>query len=57
MLSFFVSTVAFFVAAYFIRGYLENIGIPKTMTRALVVLVLALGVAYGLGAMVDAISG
>ena len=57
MLSFFLSTFAFFIAAYFIRRYLENMGIPKTMTRGLVVFVLALLVAYGVGFLVDLFTG
>ncbi len=57
MLSFFLSTVAFFVAAFFIRRYLEGIGIPKTMLRGLVVFVLSLAVAYGIAALVDVLAG
>jgi hypothetical protein len=57
VLSFFLSTVAFFVAGWYIRGYLENIGIPKTMLRGFVVFVLALAVAYAVAALVDVITG
>jgi hypothetical protein len=57
VLSFFLSTVAFFVAGFFIRRYLENMGIPKTMLRGFVVFVLALAIAYGVAALVDAIVG
>ena len=57
MLSFFLSTVAFVVAGWYIRRYLENIGIPKTMLRGFVVFVLALAVAYAVAALVDAIAG
>ena len=57
MLSFLLSTVAFFVAGWYIRRYLENIGIPKTMLRGIVVFVLALAVAYAVAALVDAIAG
>ena len=57
MLSFLLSTVAFFVAAWYIRRYLENIGIPKTLLRGLVVFVLALAVAYAVAALVDLIAG
>ena len=57
MLSFFLSSVAFVVAGWYIRRYLENIGIPKTMLRGFVVFVLALAVAYGVAALVDAIAG
>lgn len=57
MASFFLSSFAFFIAAFFIRRYLEDMGIPKTMTRALVVFVLSLLVAYGVGWIVDLVTG
>jgi hypothetical protein len=57
MASFFLSSFAFFIAGYFIRRYLEDMGIPKTMTRGLVVFVLSLMVAYGVGWIVDLIAG
>ncbi len=48
-----VSTVAFFVASYFIKRHLEEMGIPKGMTRSLVIFVLALAIAYGVAFVVD----
>jgi len=53
MLSLVVSTIAFFVASYFIKRYLNDMGVPKTMTRGLVVFVLALAVAYGVAFVVE----
>ena len=53
MLGMVLSTIAFFVASYFIKRYLDAIGIPKTMVRGLVVFVLALAVAYGVYFIVD----
>ena len=53
MLSIVLSTIAFFVASYFIKRYLDGIGIPKTMVRGMVVFVLALAVAYGVAFVVD----
>jgi hypothetical protein len=53
MLSLIVSTVAFFVASHFIKRYLNDIGVPKTMTRGLVVFALALAIAYGVAFVVD----
>jgi hypothetical protein len=53
MLSLVLSTVAYFVAAFFIRRHLESMGIPKTMMRGLVVFVLALAVSYGVAVLVD----
>jgi hypothetical protein len=57
MLSFFVSTIAFFVAGYFIRRYMDDIGIPKSMTRGTVVFVAALIIAYGIAYLIDLVVG
>jgi hypothetical protein len=57
MLSLVVSTIAFFVAAYFIKRYLEEMGIPKGMTRGITVFVLALVLAYGAAWIVDLLVG
>jgi hypothetical protein len=53
MLSIVISTIAFFVAAYLIKRYLDDIGVPKTAVRGLVVFALALAVAYGVAFTVD----
>jgi len=53
MLSLVLSTVAYFAASFFIKRHLEGMGIPKSMTRGLVVFVLALAVAYGVAFLVD----
>jgi hypothetical protein len=47
------STIAFFVASYFIKRYLDASGIPKGMTRNLVIFSLALAVSYAVGWAVD----
>jgi hypothetical protein len=57
MLSFFLSTVAFFVAGFFIRRYLDDMGVPKGMTRGLVVFVIALAAAYAVAWIVDLVVG
>jgi hypothetical protein len=57
MLGLVSSTVAFFVAAYFIKRYLDGMGVPKTVVRGLVVFVLALAAAYGVAFIVDRIAG
>ena len=57
MLSLVFGTIAFFVASYFIRRYLNEIGIPRTLVRGLVVFVLALAAAYGVAFIVDWASG
>jgi hypothetical protein len=53
MLGIVLSTIAFFVASYFIKRHLDAIGIPKTMVRGMVVFVLALALAYGVAFVVD----
>ncbi len=57
MLSLVLGTIAFFVASYFIRRYLNEIGIPKTLVRGLVVFVVALAAAYGVAFIVDRVAG
>jgi uncharacterized membrane protein YoaK (UPF0700 family) len=47
MASLILSFIAFVVAGYFIRRYLDQIEIPRTMTRGIVIFTLALAVAYG----------
>jgi hypothetical protein len=53
MLSFFLSTVAFFVARFFVKRYLDEMDIPKGFTRSTVIVCLALMVAYGVAFVVD----
>ena len=43
----------YFVAAYIIKRQLEEMGIPKGMTRGTVVFVLAAAVSYGAAYLVD----
>jgi hypothetical protein len=47
-----LSTIAFFVASFYIKRYLDGIGVPKTVTRGLVIFVLALAIAYGVAFIV-----
>jgi hypothetical protein len=53
MLNFFLSSFAFIIAGYFIRRYLDDIGVPRGISRSVIVFVLALAVAYGVGFLVD----
>jgi len=53
ILSLVLSTVAFFVARYYVNRYLEESGIPKGMTRSMVAFTLAVAVSYGVGLVVD----
>ena len=48
-----VSTTAFFVASYFIKRWMDENDIPKGVTRAVTILVLATALAYGVGWLVD----
>jgi len=56
MLSLVLSTVAFFLANHFIRQYLDEMGIPKGMTRGIFVFVLAAVIAYSVAYIVDLIA-
>jgi len=53
LVSLVVSTIAFFVASFYIKRYLEKMEIPKGMVRNLSVFVLALAVSYAVGFAVD----
>ena len=53
LVSLLISTIAFFVASFYIKRYLEKMDIPKGMVRNLSVFVLALAVSYGVGFAVD----
>ncbi|HKI63849.1 MAG TPA: hypothetical protein VKA16_04410 [Burkholderiales bacterium] len=41
-----VSTIAYFVAAFFIKRQFDEMEIPRGMTRSMLVFALALGAAY-----------
>ena len=56
MLNILLSTIAFFVAAYVIKRWLDDMGIPKTMTRNVVVFVAAALVSYGVAFVVDLVT-
>jgi uncharacterized membrane-anchored protein len=46
MLSMALSTIAFFVASYFIKRYLNDAGIATGMTRGVLIFSIALMVSY-----------
>ncbi len=48
-----ISTIVFFIAAWYIRRYLNEQGVPKGMTRGLLVFVVASLVSWGAGDAVD----
>ena len=57
MLSFTISTVVFFVAAYFLHRYLDAWGLDKGRTRTLLVMVIASVISYGSMYLVEYITG
>ncbi len=57
MLSIVVSAIVFFAAGFFIKRRFEDMGLPKGMTRSLMVFCLALLAAYGAAAAVDWLAG
>jgi hypothetical protein len=48
-----ISTIVFFIAAWYIRRYLEEQGIPKGTTRGILVFAFASLVSWGAGEGVD----
>lgn len=48
-----ISTIVFVIAAWYIRHLLDEHGLPKGMTRGLLVFVLAYMLAWSAGAVVD----
>lgn len=53
MLSLIISTIAFFVASWYLKNYLDGMEIPKGMTRGILVFTLAAAVSWGVGAAVN----
>ena len=57
MLSLVLSTIVFFVSTYFLRRYLENLGVPKGVTRGVLIFSLALAISYVVALAVDHLPG
>jgi hypothetical protein len=57
MLSLVLSTIAFLVASYFAKRYLDDVGIPRGATRSISIFVIAAAVSYGVALVVDWIAG
>jgi hypothetical protein len=53
MLTFVVSTLAFFIASHLFKRWADENDLPKGMTRSVTILVAALAVAYGVAWAVD----
>ncbi len=53
MLNLIISTIVFFIAAWYCNRYLDEQGIGKGMTRGVLVFALASLVSWGAGELVD----
>ena len=53
MASLLLSTIAFIVAAFLIKRWLDGMDIPKSITRSIVIFVAAAAVSYGVAFIVD----
>ncbi|MDE3207281.1 MAG: hypothetical protein KGL58_00365 [Pseudomonadota bacterium] len=52
-----ISTIVFFIAAWYFHRVLEEHGLPKGMTRGLLVFMLASVISWGAGDAVDWVQG
>lgn len=52
-----ISTFVFIIAAWYIRRYLDEQGLPAGMTRGVLVFMLAYMVSWGAGELVDWVQG
>ena len=53
MTSFVLSTIAFFIATFYCRRYLDEQGIPTGMSRSVTVFCIAAAISYGVAFVVD----
>ncbi|MGH9929515.1 MAG: hypothetical protein ACREA9_09825 [Pyrinomonadaceae bacterium] len=56
MLSLILSTIAFFIASYLIKRYMDDADIPKGITRSTLIFSLALAIACGVTIVVDRVA-
>lgn len=56
MLSLVISTIVYFIAAFFIKRQFDEMDIPKGMTRSIVIFVLAAAVSYGVAYVVELVT-
>jgi hypothetical protein len=52
-----VSTIVFIAAAWYMHLYMDKQGIPKGMSRKLMVFIVAYAVSWGSGEVVDWVQG
>lgn len=57
ILNLIISTIAFFVTAWYINRYLDEQGIGKGLTRSVLVFTFAILVAWGAGEWADWVQG
>ena len=57
MLSLILATLVFFVANHMLKRRFEALELPEGMTRRALQFSLALGLAYGVAALVDKLTG
>ena len=50
------STIAFFVASYFIKRWMDENDMPKGITRSLSIFVLAIAISYGVAWLVGLVA-
>ena len=53
MASLVISTIAFFLASYFLKRYLDALDFPKGMVRSLGIFAIALAISYAVATAVD----
>jgi hypothetical protein len=56
VLSVIISTIAFFVASYYIKRWADDNHIPKGMTRSISIFVIAIALAYAVAWVVDKVA-
>ncbi len=56
MLSLVLSTIAFFVASYFIKRWADDNDLPKGMTRSVSIFILSIAIAYAVAWLVEKIA-
>lgn len=56
MLSLVVSTIAFFVAYYYLKRWADDNDLPKGMTRNVSIAVAAIAVSYVIGWLIDKVA-
>jgi hypothetical protein len=55
MLSIILSTVAFFASSHYLRRYLEDMGLPRSMTRGVLIFSIALLISYFVSVAVESL--